>query len=720
MRLPLILGLLLAALAPLLASELACWHPDSTTQVLENGNCWQNPLNQRLGKVVVRDPLTGAQPGRYCLTFRARTEKAAPCQVIAAAWEGDNAALPTAVAPVGIAATDTPTQWSTVILQFDIRTGIPVTLGVLNQGWNPAASGWLQIDTTSLRLEPLNLPLSIARARVTKIRYTHHESGAVALELTNTGDQPRAVTVRSTITDEDDLTTTGLPQRVTLPPHATRPCTAPFHLPKSDGGYAVSVELRAGATIVDTRDADVFCVSDSPFLFENNTYGGFFPYVGPAAHGLGINGLQTQVLDKWDAYARQCVDAVEQLRRSYGTAHEFFAWAREDALFLAEQSDAPYLAGQCAWVESRKQFVLLNRLMRDQGISPFAYVNSVVFGWPGMAMMQQRPEWFIPRGATYSTKALEMYNHGEWPNAYCCLPTVFDKPSPIDGKTFLDYHLEQLRACAKAYGFEVFRYDAGPLPRQYVPRVVQSLRKLNPPAYIGTNYACVYAMDSETVAMRKAYCTDGSMMMDEAIGFAWLNAGNPYRKWTNWLSGLRHSADLVRANGGHFSFINLYGNWYANSVGYASGGHPYHGAYQCPYGNTARFMIRYGYYFWDLRTQLYDHPESVLTVAAPHPVWWKPFVSQRKLTSHHRQLIVPFFNPPTGEDVTDTTIPAKAEGVTVTFKPEPGETVNAWLLTAEPTARRESLPTTVHPDGRIDVAVPSFWAWTNVVFDCRR
>ena len=53
---------------------------------------------------------------------------------------------------------------------------------------------------------------------------------------------------------------------------------------------------------------------------------------------------------------------------------------------------------------------------------------------------------------------------------------------------------------------------------------------------------------------------------------------------------------------------------------------------------------------------------------------------RRPLGSGRRQVIVPLFNPPAGEEVIHTVCNAPAEGVQVSFAPVKGERVTAWLL----------------------------------------
>ena len=129
-------------------------------------------------------------------------------------------------------------------------------------------------------------------------------------------------------------------------------------------------------------------------------------------------------------------------------------------------------------------------------------------------------------------------------------------------------------------------------------------------------------------------------------------------------------------------------------------------------------MIQYGSYFWDPRTQFLECAEKALSVTSPRPVWWKPLASERRLEIGRRQVIVPLFNPPKGEEVVNTICEAPAEGVQVFFAPEKGERVTAWLLSPELVATRAVLLTKTTADGQLQVTVPRFWGWVNVIFDC--
>ncbi len=420
------------------------------------------------------------------------------------------------------------------------------------------------------------------------------------------------------------------------------------------------------------------------------------------------------MLGHWDDYVKQCKERVEAWRSQYATYHEYFAWAREDATLLSEDSDAPYLSGQTSYTVSRKQLRMLNELMRSHGMAPVAYTDAVPFGWPGFEVIRRYPEW-SSGWANYDSKGLENYQQGVQPGgAYCCIGINFDAVSPAYGKSFIDYHIDQLIASAKQYGWEAYRYDAAPLPVKYFPTVKKALAGLNPPVYIGNNQG-IACLGSQQCEEWQVYCTGESLMMEEAMRGG-RDPHSPIHHWTDWIDFLRKGAHLTRANGGHYTFIDDGDTWYAPTLGYAVGAHPY-GFSKSPFGDNERFMIHYGYYFWDLRTQMLPDPEKVIAVSASRPLWWKPLVSRRRLDAHHRQLIVPLFNPPAEAEVTGMTPVAPATNVTVRVIPESGEKVTARLLAAEPTAHSEPLPT-VRTGNALQVQVPRFWGWTTVVFDC--
>ncbi len=146
---------------------------------------------------------------------------------------------------------------------------------------------------------------------------------------------------------------------------------------------------------------------------------------------------------------------------------------------------------------------------------------------------------------------------------------------------------------------------------------------------------------------------------------------------------------------------------------------PYQTGVKSPYGDSERFMVHYGYYLWDWRWQPLPHPESILEVNTARPIRWKLFASQRLLGAGHRQIIVPLLNKAEETEVVGSTITGPVEQATVSFQPNAGEQVTAILLAPEPVAHRSVLPTTTTPDGRVHVTVPTFYGWTNVVFDCQ-
>ncbi|MDD5706709.1 MAG: hypothetical protein PHR35_12365 [Kiritimatiellae bacterium] len=736
-----------ATFTPAVAEQALSWQRGPSTREAENGTILENDLNYVPGNgqqaanyypqaaVVSWPPIPTNQPGRYRVSLRARTEKLGPSSLVLQAWvrpeQGGLARatghgvipIPLAVLPLNGVTFVAPGQWQEFSLDFDVEADKPVSVGLMYLGADrPCAVGKVQVEALSLRLDKLDVPVTISWARPVKLRYRHNESGQLELRLTNASDEPRQVEARPVVITDTDARRPGKPRTFTVPPKRTIAGTLPFDIPAEDGGYAAVAELMQDGKSIG-ENGDVFAVSDSPFQFMLSG-GPPFPYWLMHAHHLGLKGFRERVLDKWDRYATNRVEAAELMRRSYCTYVEWFAWAREDATVMVEDSDEPYLSGQVFYPVSRKQILLLNGLMKAHGIAPSAYLNACPFGWPGFEVFRQHPEWFEldpvtgQPSAQFDTAVMERYLKGETVggNVYPVIGANYDAVSPRGGQTYLQYHMDQLVRSVQLYGWEAFRYDAGPLPTNAFPTVKARLAALNPPVGIGNNQG-ICCLGTEPTAIWNVYCRDGSLMMEEDITFAFYRATDPHRRWLDWIDYLRRGSHLARSNGGHYTFINN-GNWISSALGYAVGGHPHpYQFHKNPFGDSERFMLRYGFIFWDLRTRMLAEPEKIAQVVSARPLWWKPLVSQRALSAKHRQVLFPLFNPPAEEEVVGTTITGAVEGAVLTFAPTPKETVSAWLLTPEPVARRMELPLTRNGD-RVSVTVPRFWGWTTVVFDC--
>jgi len=728
------------------AAVVSPWKIWTGTSEVENGAVLENKLVYVEGNgqpgverypqaaVLYFDPLT--QPGRYRVSLRARTEKLGFSTLTLQAWvdkEDGGLAFPTAFGSitVPVASTsmsgsvfDQPGQWQVFSLKFDVESGKPTKVGLMYVGDKTCDAGTVQIDKSSVKLEKVDQPVSISWARPAKLRYKHSEQAALDIRLTNATEQAQQVEIRTVVITDTDSRMPGESKHFTVPASATISGSVAFDVPAEDGGYKATGELISGGKVID-QSGDVFCVSDSPFRCMIQGEGVVpIPYLLPGSHHLGLAGFKKTVMDQWDKYVRDATVAMESHRRAYMTYFEFFAWAREDATLMSEDTDEPYLTGQTFYVVSRKQLQLLSGLMKQHGIAPVAYLNAIPFGWPGFEVMRRRPEWLARDPKTgwpstqFYTSVMDKYENGQTVSGsvYPAIEVKWDAKS-IDGQSYLDYHLSQLLASVKLYGWEAYRYDAAPLLTEHFPRFKAALAKLDPPVGIGNNQG-THCLGSHPSEAWQIYCRDGSLMMEEAIRAAFYNQTDARRRWVDFIASLRESAHLTRSHGGHFTYINAGGNWYSTTIGYVLGGHPW-AFYKSPFGDGERFMVQYGSYFWDLRTQMLPDPNKTLSVASERPLWWKQLASQRVFDPKHRQLVVPLINPPAEEEVVGTTSVGPADGVKVAFIPQADEFVTAWLLAPEPVASSTALPTKTLPDGRLQVEVPRFWGWTNVVFDCR-
>ena len=681
------------------------------------GRCFslESDLSQA-GSLLVSGPLTVA--GRYRLTLRARTERLGPNTLALMAWKGKaDGAIGEVIASTAMNGTlyAAPMQWHAFTLDFDVEYGQSIVCGVVLTSRDGNHSGSVQFERASLALEKLPTPLFISYAFSRKIRYKHAEQGAVDIRLTNTSALEQRLQVCPLVSDENGLLHRGTPLTFTVSAASTLPGVVPFTLARQDGGYEVFVEARQGRTLLDTRSGDVFAVSDSPFAFALQPdlwVPNLLSWAGPLDH------FKQVMTTGWAQYVEECRACVAKARRNdYCTYTEDFAWAKEDATILDTDSDEPYLAGQCSWPVSRKQLVMLNQLLREQGIAPAAYLDAAAFGWPGFDVLRENPEWY--EGANFNVESWEKYLRDDQSAGavYPWIPFNFAAHSSTAGQNFLDYHIAQLKKSAQTFGWEAYRYDAGPLPPAYFATVKHALAHLQPPVAIGNNMG-VLVLGNQQSDGWKTYASDGSWMMEEVVREAFNTPANPQRNWDAWMALLKRGAYLTRLNRGIYTYINSGGNWLSAAVGFAAGGHPW-STFTSPYANYNRFMLRYGHYFWDRRTQFLDSPERSIQVSSPKALWWQALASVRQLGGSHRQLIIPLFNPPMGKEVVDITADGPADGVRVKYTPRPGEKVTAFVLAPEPVAQRITSTAQVQADGSITVTVPRFWGWSNVVFDCR-
>ena len=597
-----------------------------------------------------------------------------------------------------------------------MEQGQTAVVGVVKTADQPNRAGKIELDAATLTLKKTQLPVVLSHAWMHKIRYKHQETGTLEIRLTNDSAVAHTVQVRPVIVNDADECTPGAVTTLKVAPASTIATALSFPVPNNDGGYEAVAELLDNGKVIDQLSGDVFCVSDDVFQFamaSNIWVPNLLSWAGPLPE------FKKLMTTGWDKYVQESRAGINAARRDYCTYFEYFAWAHEDASMLVEKTDDPYLAGQCGWPVSPRQLKLLNGLMRDQGIAPVGYVDAEPFGWPGFDVVRRHPEWYVWGG--FNTKYYENYrllNQEGLAQNYPVVVVNYDKKS-TNGQTFLDYHIDQLIASAKMYGWEGYRYDAGPLPAKYFPTVKAALAKQNPPVGIGNNLG-ICCLGNQPSKDWTTYCQGKSLMMEEMINGAFGSPTSPQRRWKDWILLLRQGAELTRMNGGHYTIVNGSGNWLSNILLYAAEGHPSYGTHDSPYGNSGRFMVRYGYYFWDMRTQFLAKPTTILTVNSPVPVWWEPFAAQRTLSPAHRQVLVPLVQPPAGDEVVDLTYKAPAQQVTVALTPNAGETVTAFALCAEPTARRIPLSISKTADGKLQVTAPRFWAWATVVFDCEK
>jgi len=212
------IGLLLAGLCAGLGMSLPAAHAAGYrtgfgTREVEDGAVLTNDLIfveggvQRAARyypqsaVVHWDPIT--QPGRYRVTLRARTERFGASTLVLQAWvrqEDGGLVFPTGYGPIPVPvasipvsgyAFEAPGKWQTFSLAFDVESSKPTRVGLMYVGDKTCEAGTAEVETSSLKLEKLDLPVSISWARPLKLRYKHAEEAALDIRLTNATGEPQ-------------------------------------------------------------------------------------------------------------------------------------------------------------------------------------------------------------------------------------------------------------------------------------------------------------------------------------------------------------------------------------------------------------------------------------------------------------------------------------------------------------------------------------------------
>ena len=468
------------------AAETA-WRTAGDTRATDNDSVWECALMAE-GPIVYAGPIPDDQMGRHRVTVRARTEKLGPSGLSLRAWarkaDGGHGEV-IGSAPMSGCVFDAPGRWQTFSLEFDVEERKQVLVGLWHERSASNRVDGVEVERLSLKLERVDVPVTVSYAWTAKLRYKHAETGKLLVRLTNTAPRPEQVEVRPVTVDDAGVSATGKAVKFTVPPRSTLSGSVPFAVPAADAGCEVFAELLRNGMLIDRRSGDVFAVSDSPFLFAIQRHGDGFPHILSASPPLPE--FRKKVMENWDAYVEACKTSAERMHRDYYTYMEFFAWAKEDATVLTMDTDDPYLAGQSLYTVSRKQIRMLNRLLKSHGIAPVSYVNAGPFGWPGFEVIRRHPEWFSGT-AHFDTKAMENYYKQDLSTrgVYPSIGVNYETPS-ANGKTYLQYHIEQLCASAKMFGWEAFRYDAGPLPPEHFPKVKKALAEQDPPIAIGNN-----------------------------------------------------------------------------------------------------------------------------------------------------------------------------------------------------------------------------------------
>ena len=198
------------------------------------------------------------------------------------------------------------------------------------------------------------------------------------------------------VVDEEGEAASAARFDFTLQPWNTLSGTVPFAVPARTAAMRCGRNCCTPRQVIDRR-GNVFAVADSPFRCMMRV-GSDMP--GPYLLAAGASLRREGVAQEEGA---RPVGAIRPGLPGRGGTHaaelqhlfEWFAWAREDATVMTEDSDEPYLSGQTLLPGLSQTDSPAERPDEAAGIAPVAYLNAHPFGWPGFEVVQQHREWYV-------------------------------------------------------------------------------------------------------------------------------------------------------------------------------------------------------------------------------------------------------------------------------------------------------------------------------------
>jgi hypothetical protein len=421
-------------------------------------------------------------------------------------------------------------------------------------------------------------------------------------------------------------------------------------------GREVRVELVQDGKVIDSA-ADDYNVTDNVWK------------VALAASVAGMHMSDPRSVHcgaKTDAQLAENINVGT--RATYGNFKESFAWAPDDAFGMTPTQEF-WISGQGSYQHQRSRILLMNKLLRDNGIWPITYAKSAASGPPVFEFMRKHPDFALTMyQAQFDQELVEKWDQQvpgkEKTIFYAWLSCVVNIAQP----KIVDAAINEILSSAQMFGWRGARYDdhyslwgqpESEVSTRNMERIF-ALGKQRDPGFVwGFNYltsatpfgwprggepappwkqaAKDAALPADPAnprqgAMPATYpefavaCRNGGYIMNEEARGAWQGSGGA-GTYTHYAQLLTYEARLTRGLGGHYGPIpfdpgahSAFDAIYPDLLRCASRSHTYG---QVRGGvEMLRFLTRYSALLYGTSLEPIADPEPLLRVEAQPGVWW--------------------------------------------------------------------------------------------------
>lgn len=543
--------------------------------------------------------------------------------------------------------------------------------------------------------------IGISQLDVNKIRYRRGEPFETSVALTNYGDTPAPVTVKTElICDLEPPRTIGRHQ-LDIPARETARLTVNSKLEGEEWGCELRVTALEGEKVIATR-SEYFTVADNMW--------------DVALWGRGWH-------ESFGWTRERAAELAKENKRTYANWTESGFWAPDEFGNFTPETDE-FAGGQNCYhgsVEGTRvcieeghkigmSFALYSNFWGGDGLDGFELIRRHPdWGYPGDCDVEWLDRWIenIPKTGFDRMRV--------WPI------TIMDMRNDEPYK----HHARETIEAHRTIGFDATRYDSwgsSEGTKRLLPLVKKWVNDVVPEYQWG--YNC--AVPDEAANWSEAFdemCRNGGLIMEEAIR----NFHESHETWEYFAKRILDYKDIVRKRGGNFVIVWL-DRGFDNDFLYqwiftlAGQTHGYGNARTVSTGNYAQFATRFAGLLWDRRITNVPNPARWIDVgSAKEFLWmWDRYVHQRDLGGGRRQLIVHLINAPVAKRIKlddDNAVPPPRFDLKIGVKLPEGATVRTvHLATAEPTLALQELAYEKQT-GAISFTVPKLRFWDMVVVE---